>query len=116
MYVLVIFFPQTFAWTSGGQWIVSSRVPFIVDVCKSTFEQLDELLGEVCVEMEGQSDWPPPQDKECLAVAGLNLLNLQVWIEGFFLGGLREGGLNRTQRILYFKTFMTARCVEFIEE
>lgn len=92
MYVLVIFFPQTFAWTSGGQWIVSSRVPFIVDVCKSTFEQLDELLGEVCVEMEGKSDWPPPQDKECLAVAGLNLLNLQVWIEGFFLGG---GGVER---------------------
>nr|XP_034301897.1 E3 ubiquitin-protein ligase HERC2 isoform X1 [Crassostrea gigas] len=70
---------QTFAWTSGGQWIVSSRVPFIVDVCKSTFEQLDELLGEVCVDMDGQSDWPPPQDKECLAVAGLNLLNLQFY-------------------------------------
>ncbi|XP_052719637.1 E3 ubiquitin-protein ligase HERC2-like [Crassostrea angulata] len=70
---------QTFAWTSGGQWIVSSRVPFIVDVCKSTFEQLDELLGEVCVEMDGQSEWPPPQDKECLAVAGLNLLNLQFY-------------------------------------
>ncbi|XP_061183765.1 E3 ubiquitin-protein ligase HERC2-like isoform X1 [Saccostrea echinata] len=70
---------QTFAWTSGGQWIVGSRVPFIVDVCKSTFEQLDELLAEVCVGMDGQSDWPPPQDKECLAVAGLNLLNLQFY-------------------------------------
>lgn len=58
-----------------------------MDVCKSTFEQLDELLGEVCVEMDGQSEWPPPQDKECLAVAGLNLLNLQVWTErGFFEG------------------------------
>nr|XP_022328228.1 E3 ubiquitin-protein ligase HERC2-like isoform X2 [Crassostrea virginica] len=70
---------QTVAWTSGGQWMVGSRVPFIVDVCKSTFEQLDELLGEVCLDMDGQSDWPPPQDKECLAVAGLNLLNLQFY-------------------------------------
>lgn len=58
--------------------MVGSRVPFIVDVCKSTFEQLDELLAEVCVDMDGHCDWPPPQDKECLAVAGLNLLNLQV--------------------------------------
>lgn len=66
-----------------------------MDVCKSTFEQLDELLGEVCVEMDGQSEWPPPQDKECLAVAGLNLLNLQVWTERVFLGGLGVGWVER---------------------
>jgi len=71
---------QTFAWSSGGQWMVGSRVPFIIDVCKSTFEQLDNLLGEVCEGMDGKSDWPPAQDKECMAVAGLNLLNLQVCI------------------------------------
>ena len=57
---------------------MGSRIPFVVDVCRSTFEQLDELLSEVCEGMDGKSDWPPPQDKECLAVAGLNLLNLQV--------------------------------------
>lgn len=58
--------------------MISGRIPFVVDVCKSTFEQLDELLADVCEGMDGRSDWPPPQDKECIAVAGLNLLNLQV--------------------------------------
>ena len=57
---------------------MGSRVPFVVDISKSTFEHLDELLGEVCEGMDGQSDWPPPQEKECMAVASLNLLNLQV--------------------------------------
>ena len=50
----------------------------MVDMSKSTFEYLDELLDEVCEGMDGQSDWPPPQEKECMAVAGLNVLNLQV--------------------------------------
>ena len=49
-----------------------------MDISKLTFEHLDELLAEVCDGMDGQSDWPPPQEKECMAVAGLNLLNLQV--------------------------------------
>ncbi|KAJ8297784.1 hypothetical protein KUTeg_024315 [Tegillarca granosa] len=69
---------QTIAWSSGGQWMVGSRLPFIIDVCKHTYEQLDELLADVCEGMDGRSEWPPPQDKECLAVAGLNLLNLQL--------------------------------------
>ena len=47
-------------------------------MCRSTFEQLDHLLAEVCVGLDGKTDWPPSQDKECMAVAGLNLLNLQV--------------------------------------
>ena len=57
---------------------MASRVPFIVDLSRVTFEQLGELLREVTEDMDGRSDWPPPQDKECMAVAGLNLLNLQV--------------------------------------
>ncbi|XP_052077229.1 E3 ubiquitin-protein ligase HERC2-like isoform X2 [Mytilus californianus] len=69
---------QTFAWSSGGQCMISGRIPFVVDICKSAFEQLDELLSDVCEGMDGRSDWPPPQDKECIAVAGLNLLNLQL--------------------------------------
>ena len=50
----------------------------MVDVSKSTLEHLDELLGEVSEGMDGPSDWPPPQEKECMTVAALNLLNLQV--------------------------------------
>lgn len=58
--------------------MVSCRIPFVVNVCKATFEELDQLLGEVSETLLVKSDWPPPQDKECMAVAALNLLNLQV--------------------------------------
>ena len=67
-----------FAWMLGRECNVSSRIPFIVDVSKSTFEQLDELLTEVSDDMDGQNDWPPAQENECMAVACLNLLSLQV--------------------------------------
>lgn len=50
-----------------------------------TFEQLDLLLRQVSEEMDGSSDWPPPQEKECMVVATLNLLRLQVICSGFFL-------------------------------
>ncbi|XP_064637694.1 E3 ubiquitin-protein ligase HERC2-like isoform X2 [Lineus longissimus] len=70
---------QSFVWSASGQWTVGSRIPFVVDVCKSTFEQLDELLSEVCEGMDGRNDWPPPQEKECMAVAALNLLSLQLF-------------------------------------
>lgn len=53
-------------------------MPFVVDVCPMTFEQLDLLLRQVTEGMDGSSDWPPPQEKECMAVATLNLLRLQV--------------------------------------
>lgn len=70
--------PQSFAWSSCSEWSVGLRVPFVVDVCSGTFEQLDLLLRQVSEGMDGTSDWPPPQEKECMAVATLNLLRLQV--------------------------------------
>ena len=69
---------QTLVWSLNDQWSVSSRVPFVVDLVKGTLEQLEELLVEVSRGLDGGSDWPPPQEKECMAVAALNLLNLQV--------------------------------------
>ncbi|KAI8508669.1 E3 ubiquitin-protein ligase herc2, partial [Branchiostoma belcheri] len=68
---------QSFCWTSTGHWSVGLRVPFVVDVCHGTFQHLDQLLQRVCEGLDGRSDWPPPQEKECMAVAGLNLLRLQ---------------------------------------
>lgn len=50
----------------------------MVDVCHSTFEQLDLLLFEVFDAVDGRNDWPPTQDQECIAVAALRLLSLQV--------------------------------------
>lgn len=57
---------------------MGQRVPFVVDVCAATFVQLDLLLRQVSEGMDGGSDWPPPQEKECMVVATLNLLRLQV--------------------------------------
>uniref|UniRef100_A0A3B3QN49 E3 ubiquitin-protein ligase HERC2 n=1 Tax=Paramormyrops kingsleyae TaxID=1676925 RepID=A0A3B3QN49_9TELE len=68
---------QNFAWSSCSDWSVGLRVPFVVDVCPMTFEQLDLLLRQVSEGMDGSSDWPPPQEKECMVVATLNLLRLQ---------------------------------------
>lgn len=65
-------------WSSCSEWSVGQRVPFVVDVCPMTFEQLDLLLRQVSEGMDGSSDWPPPQEKECMVVAALNLLRLQV--------------------------------------
>ncbi|CAH1776574.1 unnamed protein product, partial [Owenia fusiformis] len=70
---------QSFVWTSNGRWNINPRVPFVVDICRATFEQLDELLGEVAEDLDGRLDWPPPQEKECMTVAALNLLNLQMF-------------------------------------
>ncbi|XP_033632375.1 E3 ubiquitin-protein ligase HERC2-like [Asterias rubens] len=71
-------YTNSFTWTSSGNWSVGLSVPFSVHVTKSTFEQLDGLLERVCEGLDGLSDWPPPQEKECMAVAGLNLLRLQL--------------------------------------
>ena len=59
---------------------MGTQLPFTVDVCRATFEQLDRLLHQVC---EGLSDQggalsQPHHEKECMTVAALNLLRLQV--------------------------------------
>ncbi|GAB1604494.1 E3 ubiquitin-protein ligase HERC2-like [Argonauta hians] len=69
---------QSFVCSANPLWIIGIKMPFVVDVCKSTFEQIDELLSHVCQDMDGRNDWPPPQEKECIAVSALNLLHLQL--------------------------------------
>lgn len=54
-----------------------------------TFEQLDLLLRQVSEGMDGSSDWPPPQEKECMVVATLNLLRLQVIYSLIFFFNIR---------------------------
>ncbi|XP_063244096.1 E3 ubiquitin-protein ligase HERC2 isoform X2 [Bacillus rossius redtenbacheri] len=69
---------QSFAWSSSKNWSVSQRLPFVVDVREETFRMLDQLLGQVREAVGGHTDWPPSQDKECMAVACLHLLRLQL--------------------------------------
>ncbi|XP_015113813.1 E3 ubiquitin-protein ligase HERC2 [Diachasma alloeum] len=66
---------QSFAW-SLSTWSVATRVPFVVDICEKTFKLLDMLLTKSCEGLPGTR--PPTQDRECLAVATLNLLRLQL--------------------------------------
>ncbi|XP_054929802.1 E3 ubiquitin-protein ligase HERC2 isoform X6 [Dermacentor andersoni] len=68
---------QMFVWTAVDQGSLRLREPFVVDVCASTIEHIDELLTWAC---EGTDvAWPPPpQEKECIATAALNLLRLQI--------------------------------------
>lgn len=66
---------QSFAWCTSA-WSVANRVAFVVDICEETFRLLDTLLNKAC---EGlPSTRPPTQDRECLAVATLNLIRLQL--------------------------------------
>ncbi|XP_034934449.1 E3 ubiquitin-protein ligase HERC2 [Chelonus insularis] len=66
---------QSFVWCLST-WSVASRIVFVVDVCEETFKLLDILLAKSCEGLPGTR--PPTQDRECLAVATLNLLRLQL--------------------------------------
>jgi len=56
-------------------------VPFVVDICRVTFEQLQQLLSHlydsVIVHTDGR---PPSQFTECLVASVLSLLKLQVLV------------------------------------
>uniref|UniRef100_T1IYS2 HECT-type E3 ubiquitin transferase n=1 Tax=Strigamia maritima TaxID=126957 RepID=T1IYS2_STRMM len=39
---------QSFMWSSSNQWSISLRIPFVIDICKATFEMLDEFFVQVC--------------------------------------------------------------------
>ena len=56
-------------------------MPFVLNVSCLTFEKLHLLLKIVCDGLEGDKEIypsPPNQEQECMAVATLNLLKLQV--------------------------------------
>nr|XP_055134371.1 E3 ubiquitin-protein ligase HERC2-like isoform X1 [Symphalangus syndactylus]XP_055134372.1 E3 ubiquitin-protein ligase HERC2-like isoform X1 [Symphalangus syndactylus]XP_055134373.1 E3 ubiquitin-protein ligase HERC2-like isoform X1 [Symphalangus syndactylus] len=69
---------QSCAWSSCSEWSIGLHVPFGADICSVTSEQLDLLLRQVSEGMDGSVDWPLPQEKECVAVATLNLPRLQL--------------------------------------
>ncbi|XP_039287848.1 E3 ubiquitin-protein ligase HERC2 [Nilaparvata lugens] len=68
---------QSFAWSPSDSWKVGLRVLLVADVCEDTMCRLQQLLAQVCDGIVG-SDWPPPQEKECIIVATLNILRLQL--------------------------------------
>ncbi|XP_077559435.1 E3 ubiquitin-protein ligase HERC2 isoform X3 [Haemaphysalis longicornis] len=88
-----------FVWTAVDQGTLRLREPFVVDVCPSTVEHLDELLTWAC---EGTDvPWPPPpQEKECIATAALNLLRLQIQAALANGVGAEQLGLGPESRLL----------------
>ena len=60
---------------------LSFHLPFILDVCENTFVKLDKLLRIVCEGLDDSRSSTHPsinQEQECMAVATLKLLKLQV--------------------------------------
>lgn len=71
---------QCFALCKPQQVTLGRRLPFCLDVTSATFEKLDLLLRSVCEGLDESLEvYPPPQqEQECIAIATLNLLKLQV--------------------------------------
>ncbi|KAF5270348.1 hypothetical protein FQR65_LT05536 [Abscondita terminalis] len=71
---------QTFVWSDYNSWSSGVRVPFVIDLTEHTFKLLDQLLSIVLENLKQLSHplFPISQDKECITVTSLNLLQLQL--------------------------------------
>lgn len=67
-------------WCSTEVKSVPSKIPYVIDVCPDTFSLLDELLSLIFDGPDGNLLSSFSFEKECIAVACLNLLKLQVII------------------------------------
>ncbi|CAH2068345.1 unnamed protein product, partial [Iphiclides podalirius] len=80
---------QILAWSEENPRDLPSSMPFVIDLSESTFKYLERLL-KISVE---QSNTATMKEKECLAIACLNLLRLQVHAWQCSVGGAAgEGG------------------------
>lgn len=77
---------QSIIWSHSAMICIPPRIPFVVDLTEQTFRLLDQLLTCVCGNISSnataatssvESDHPPNQEAECIAVASLNLMCLQ---------------------------------------
>lgn len=74
---------QSIIWSHSAMICIPPKIPFVIDLSEQTFRLLDQLLSCVCgsnssdVTATAESDHPPNQEAECIAVASLNLLCLQ---------------------------------------
>lgn len=68
---------QSILWSNMSTSGIAKKLPFIVDLSESTFRLIDQLLAIVCA-ITSEMWHPPNQESECIAVASLNLLRLQV--------------------------------------
>uniref|UniRef100_A0A182IU73 HECT-type E3 ubiquitin transferase n=1 Tax=Anopheles atroparvus TaxID=41427 RepID=A0A182IU73_ANOAO len=73
---------QSIVWCHSSTLGIPTKIPFVVDLSEHTFRLLDQLLCMVCASQSvsgaDASRHPPSQEAECIAVASLNLLRLQL--------------------------------------
>ncbi|XP_056632300.1 E3 ubiquitin-protein ligase HERC2 isoform X1 [Diorhabda sublineata] len=63
---------QSFCWTDVNSFVPKTSLPFVIDLTEHTFKLLDQILELVIVHN------PSSQEKECLAISILKLLQLQL--------------------------------------
>lgn len=68
---------QSIIWSQTSIQGIPARIPFVIDLSEHTFRLLDQLLGMVCGQ-DSNNRQTPNQEAECVAVACLNLLRLQL--------------------------------------
>ena len=74
---------QSIIWSHSAMICIPPKIPFVIDLSEQTFRLLDQLLTCVCgtppstSTATSESDHPPNQEAECIAVASLNLMCLQ---------------------------------------
>lgn len=75
---------QSIIFSHSAMICIPPKIPFVIDLSEQTFRLLDQLLSCVCnsntpesTSTAGESDHPPNQEAECIAVAALNLMCLQ---------------------------------------
>lgn len=75
---------QSIVFSHSAMICIPPKIPFVIDLSEQTFRLLDQLLSCVCnsntpasTSTASESDHPPNQEAECIAVASLNLMCLQ---------------------------------------
>lgn len=69
---------QSVLWREAVRFGLPRRVPFVVDLSEQAFRSIDQLLGMVIVSPAAANLGSPSVETECIAVACLNVLRLQL--------------------------------------
>ena len=70
---------QLFVWGRlHNRFGMDNRLPFVLEPTGASLQLLELLLSRCCSQLDPQSQWPPTQDVECIAVTSLNLVRLQL--------------------------------------
>ncbi|XP_037935505.1 probable E3 ubiquitin-protein ligase HERC2 [Teleopsis dalmanni] len=90
---------QSIIWSQTSVQGIPTRVPFVIDLSEQTFRLLEQLLSIVCG-LDTNNRLTPNEETECIAVASLNLIRLQM--HALLANGVapRTVGLSEGSRLL----------------